>query len=53
MPNLEEMSRVLCSHRWEVIEDWVENVDRLADLTDHEINELTRLGEIPRAQSCP
>ena len=47
MPNLDEMSRVLYGHHWETIEDWVENLHRLADLTDPEINELTRLG-IPR-----
>ena len=44
MPNLEEMSRVLYNHHWETIEDWVENIGRLADLTDPEINEVTRLG---------
>ena len=49
MPNLEEMSRVLYNHHWETIEDWVENIGRLADLTDPEINELTRLG----IELCP
>ena len=44
MPNLAEMSRVLYNHHWDTIEDWVENIGRLADLTDPEINELTRLG---------
>ena len=47
MPNLDEMSRVLYRHHWESVEDWAENVNRLADLTDPEINELTRLGIRP------
>jgi hypothetical protein len=47
MPNLEEMSRVLYRHHWESVEDWAENVSQLADLTDPEINELTRLGIRP------
>jgi hypothetical protein len=47
MPNLEEMSRVLFRHHWERVEDWAENINRLADLTDPEINELTRSASMP------
>ena len=40
---LKDMSRVLYRHQWDRIEDWVQSIDELADLSDHEIVDLERL----------
>ena len=40
MANLEEMSRVLYSHDWARVQDWVTALDQLATLSDHEIAAL-------------
>jgi hypothetical protein len=40
MANLEEMSRVLYSHDWARVQDWVTALDQLATLTDDEIAAL-------------
>lgn len=44
MSDLQEMTRVLYGHRWTSARQWASNLDRLADLTDDEIDELGRLG---------
>lgn len=40
---LQDMSCVLYRHQWDRIEDWVQSIDELADLSDHEIVDLERL----------
>jgi len=40
--DLENMNRVLSAHDWTSIEEWVESVHALADLSDDEILELER-----------
>ena len=41
MANLEQMSRVLYSHVWDDVRQWVTAVERLADLGDNELSLLT------------
>lgn len=43
MPKLNHMSRVLCSHDWKNVEEWVHALNELATLTDGEISELETL----------
>ena len=40
MANLKEMSRVLYSHDWARVQDWVTALDQLATLNDDEIAAL-------------
>jgi hypothetical protein len=49
MANLEEMSRVLYSHDWARVQDWVTALDQLATLTDDEIATLVHQDSSPRA----
>jgi Tfp pilus assembly protein PilN len=51
MANLEEMSRVLYSHDWARVQDWVTALDQLATLTDDEIAALVRQAARPPASS--
>jgi hypothetical protein len=44
MVNLKEMSRVLYSHDWARVQDWVTALDQLATLTDDEIAALVHQG---------
>jgi hypothetical protein len=43
MPDLDEMSLVLCCHRWETLQDWVSKLDQLADLSDEQVDSLVVL----------
>lgn len=38
-----QLNRVLYRHRWNKIEEWVQSLDELADLSDDEIADLARL----------
>jgi hypothetical protein len=38
-----QLNRVLYRHRWNKIEEWVESLDELADLSEDEIADLARL----------
>jgi hypothetical protein len=40
MMNLEQMSRVLHGHQWDTPDEWVNALDQLATITDHEIMKL-------------
>lgn len=40
MMNLEQMSRVLLGHQWNTPDEWVNAVDQLGTITDHEIMKL-------------
>jgi hypothetical protein len=51
MANLEEMSRVLHSHDWARVQDWVTALDQLATLTDDEIAALVHQAAPPPASS--
>src|SRR5512144_2194182 len=51
MANLEEMSRVLYSHDWARVQDWVTALDQLATLTDDEIAALVHQAARPPAGS--
>ena len=51
MANLEEMSRVLYSHDWARVQDWVTALDQLATLTDDEIAALVHQAARPPASS--
>jgi hypothetical protein len=44
MNNLEQMSRVLCSHVWDDVSQWASALDRLASLSDLEIAALAAGG---------
>ncbi len=46
MCDLQEMTRVLYRHDWTSVDQWASNLDQLADLSEAEIDELKRLGEI-------
>jgi hypothetical protein len=52
MSNLQEMTRVLYRHDWTSVDQWANNLDQLADLSDPEIDELERLGTV-QALWCP
>jgi hypothetical protein len=41
MTDLQQMSRILYHHNWLRVEDWALNIERLGDLTDAEIGQLT------------
>jgi hypothetical protein len=58
MANLEEMSRVLYSHEWARVQDWVTALDQLTTLTDDEIAALVQAARPPasliyRTMKCP
>lgn len=40
MQTLHDLSRVLYSHQWTSLDEWVSAIDRLADLSDREIVDL-------------
>jgi hypothetical protein len=42
MGNLSKIQRVVCRHDWQCVADWPRALDELADLTDDEIDRLTR-----------
>jgi hypothetical protein len=42
--SLQEINRVVYRHGWGSLSEWAEGIDRLADLTDAELEELTNLG---------
>lgn len=41
MQDTEQMCRVICGHRWNGLDEWVDCLNRLAELTDEEINRLS------------
>lgn len=43
MLTLHEINRVVCRHGWGSLSEWAEGIDRLADLSDAELEELARL----------
>jgi len=45
MSDLQDMSRVLYSHKWANLDDWVHAVDDLADLSDDDIDEVVRIAD--------
>lgn len=47
MPSLHDMSRVLYSHQWTSLDEWVSAVDCLADLSDGEIVDLLDTIAVP------
>jgi hypothetical protein len=53
MVNLKEMSRVLYSHDWARVQDWVTALDQLATLTDDEIAALVHQAARQPASSVP
>jgi hypothetical protein len=42
--SLQEMNRVIYRHGWGSLNEWAEGIDRLADLTDAELEELAGFG---------
>lgn len=44
MSNLSEINRVVYRHQWVSLGEWVDTLDRLADLSDRELEELERMG---------
>ena len=40
MEDTERMWRVLCGHRWNGLDEWVDCLYRLASLSDEEIHQL-------------
>jgi len=38
-----DLHRTVVCHRWATLEEWVRNLDELADLSDAEIDDLARL----------
>lgn len=53
MANLKEMSRVLYSHDWARVQDWVTALDQLATLNDDEIAALVHQAARQPASSVP
>jgi hypothetical protein len=41
MANIAEVRRVIHSHQWQDLAEWVRILDELADLTDEEIEGVT------------
>jgi hypothetical protein len=41
MANIAEVRRVVHSHQWHDLAEWVRTLDELADLTDEEIEGVT------------
>lgn len=53
MSNLSEINRVVHRHEWVSLGEWVDSLDKLADLSDRELEELGRMdagSSKPRAQ---
>lgn len=51
--NLSEINRVVHRHEWVSLGEWVDSLDKLADLSDRELEELGRMdagSSKPRAQ---
>ncbi len=44
MLTLHEINRVVYRHGWGSLSEWAEGIDRLADLSDAELEELARFG---------
>ena len=44
MLTLHEINRVVYRHGWGSLSEWAEGIDRLADLTDAELEELVGFG---------
>lgn len=42
--SLQEINRVVYRHGWGSLSEWVEGIDRLADLTDAELEQLAGFG---------
>ena len=40
MTDADKMERVICGHHWDRIDEWVDCLFRLADLSDEEITQL-------------
>ena len=43
MMTRESMSRVLYSHNWDSLDDWVDALNDLADLSDDDIDDVVRI----------
>ena len=43
MMTRESMSRVLYRHNWDSLDDWVDALNDLADLSDDDIDEVVRI----------
>jgi hypothetical protein len=50
MQDTEKMCRVICGHRWNGLDEWVDCLYRLAELTDEEISQISA-ARAPRRQS--
>jgi hypothetical protein len=46
MTNIAQVQRVVFSHQWNDLAEWVRALDQLADLTDDEIDGVTRMGPL-------
>jgi hypothetical protein len=42
--SLQEINRVVYRHGWGSLSEWAEGIDRLADLSDAELEELAGFG---------
>ncbi|HYN38993.1 MAG TPA: hypothetical protein VES39_07065 [Rhodospirillales bacterium] len=51
MSNIDQVHRVVFAHQWQDLAEWVRTLDELADLTDDEIEGVTR--SAPRATALP
>lgn len=49
MTDLQHMSRILYHHEWVRVEDWAQNFEQLADLSDEEIVQLESSGAQEKA----
>jgi hypothetical protein len=43
MMTRESMSRVLYRHNWDSLDDWVDALNELADLSDDDIDDVVRI----------
>lgn len=53
MLSLQELNRVVHRHGWGSLGEWAEGIDRLADLSDLELEELARLDPRETATEHP
>ena len=47
MGNIADVQRVVFAHQWQDLAEWVRALDKLADLTDDEIDGVARTGLTP------
>jgi hypothetical protein len=53
MLSLQDLDRVVHRHGWGSLSEWAEGIDRLADLSDLELEELARLDPCKAAVEHP